>query len=449
MRDLEEGLGRVWNPDIRPMVIEAHRSYATGAARASILLTWGAVCADLIEKISRLAEDGEKSAEDTAKKIEQARTQNDAQAVKTMQDVERNLLDSAEQLELIDFVEKRDLERLKEDRHLCAHPSLRPHGELFTPTPEYARAHLVAALDALLIHPPVQGRQVLQRFRDYVADPDFAASSEYLTHAFFDRVKPAARKRLVDLSAKHAVLELDAPEPLDPGLLADRMAPCLRAFADRDRTLVQEGVAKAVERLSTQSADVQIRAVSRLGDLDVFWSALDEPTRSHLATRIAGLAGLDRPFAEDEHRVLSLVAVDAIRQEMPVLKASFDELGYVDMAKVIEQRPSAYFTKCLADLLSQTRSFRTAEWLAQTALLPCAKFLSREELAGILDAWSGNNQCREAGDMVLHAVTLYNGTGHLRADDRELWTGFIDTVQEHEPPPGYYSYGKLAKLVAS
>jgi hypothetical protein len=134
MLDLEEQVGRVWNPDIRPLVAEAYRCYAAGAARASITLTWVAVCADLIEKVNRLAEDGEASTRDLAARIERARDQGaDVQAVKAMQDVERTILDKALELELIDSIGKRELERLREDRHLCAHPSLRPLGEFYEP----------------------------------------------------------------------------------------------------------------------------------------------------------------------------------------------------------------------------------------------------------------------------------------------------------------------------
>jgi hypothetical protein len=447
MRDLEERISRVWNPDVQPLVAEAYRSYTTGASRACILLTWGAVCADLVEKVSRLAEDGENEAVAVAQKIEQARTQTGAQAVKSLQDVERTLLDTAEKLELLDFVEKRELERLREDRHLCAHPSLRPHGELFAPTSEYARAHLASALDGLLTHPPVQGRQVLQRFRDYVAEPGFAASPDYLTHAFFDRVKPTARKRLVDLAAKHAVLELESPELLDAADLADRMARCLHAFANRDRTLVRDGVAKAVERLSGQPADTQVRAVARLGDLDVFWGALDEPTLAHVSSRIQGLASLDRQLTEDERRVLSLVAVDDISKALPALRATFDGLEEFEVSKVIECRPAAFFTPFLEGMLKEAKGFRHAEGITQRAILPSAPYLTLGQLKKILDEWAANNQCREAGDMVQHAVTLYHATAHLRPDDHDAWSAFVAKVQEHEPPPAYYSYEKLAKLV--
>lgn len=49
----------MWNPDIRPLVDEAWRSYNAGAYRAAIAATWTAVVVDLIDKIAGLAEAGD------------------------------------------------------------------------------------------------------------------------------------------------------------------------------------------------------------------------------------------------------------------------------------------------------------------------------------------------------------------------------------------------------
>jgi hypothetical protein len=62
MLDLEERINRVFNPDVRPLVQEAYRCYASGAARGAIVLAWTAVCADLITKAHMLKEDGEAAA---------------------------------------------------------------------------------------------------------------------------------------------------------------------------------------------------------------------------------------------------------------------------------------------------------------------------------------------------------------------------------------------------
>ncbi|MFJ5520903.1 hypothetical protein ACIQB4_28130 [Streptomyces griseoluteus] len=125
--------------------------------------------------------------------------------------LEKTLLDTAEKLELIDFIQRKQLERIRDDRHLCAHPSVRPLGELYEPTMEYARAHLVAALEAVLIHPPSQGRKIVGSFLKHVVDPGYVYDTEYLTHTFFDRVRPSARSKVVEAAAKFAVLAIEDP----------------------------------------------------------------------------------------------------------------------------------------------------------------------------------------------------------------------------------------------
>jgi hypothetical protein len=192
MLDLEDRVNRVVNPDVRPLVQEAYRCYASGSARGAIVLAWTAVCADLITKAQILHEDGEAAAKDLVADVEKAQRSEEPEAVSIMLGVEKTLLDTAEKLELIDFTQKKQLERLRDDRHLCAHPSLRPMGELYEPTMEYARAHLAAALEAVLIHPPSQGRKIVDSFKVHVADPGFAFDAGYLAYAFFDRVRPSA-----------------------------------------------------------------------------------------------------------------------------------------------------------------------------------------------------------------------------------------------------------------
>ncbi|MYZ36650.1 MULTISPECIES: hypothetical protein [unclassified Streptomyces] len=173
MLDREERAARVFNPDVRPLVREAHRCYASGAARGAIVLTWTAVCADLIHKAEILEEDGESDARVLVGDVERAQQPGQADAVNIMLGIERSILETAQKLELIDCTQKMQLERLREDRHLCAHPSLGPLGELFEPSVEYARAHLTVALEAVLVHPPSQGRRILASFMIQVADPAF------------------------------------------------------------------------------------------------------------------------------------------------------------------------------------------------------------------------------------------------------------------------------------
>jgi hypothetical protein len=448
--DLEEQVTRVWNPDIRPQVDEAFRCYSTGAARACITLTWVAVCTDLIEKIGRLAEDGEGEAVRLADKVESARGSSGPQAVKAMQETERAILDVAAALDLVDGVEKRDLERLREDRNLCAHPSLRPPGELYEPSIQYARTHLAVALQALLVHPPAQERKVISRFCSYIADPSFTASPEYLTHVFFDSVKTATRRQIVDLAVKHAVLELEAPDPPGAMVLADRMAECVLAFAKRDRALVRSAITKAAIRLREAGSDVQFRVIGRLGDLDIFWESLDQATRSRITDLIAAIpepalspsGQLDPATAA----VLSLVSVHEVRDLLPALQVRFESLSVRDRASVIALRPSSYFCPQIPQLLSEAASFRGAEHITSRAVIPCAPFLGEDQLSQALRNWAENDQCRQAGGMIQLAEEFYAAT-HLLPGSAKAWSEFIQSIQELEPRGSRYRYEHLETLL--
>lgn len=189
MQDLEQQIARIRSADVRPLVREAYRAYTAGAARAAIVLTWTAVCADLIDKIRTLHEGGEPQARSLIAQVDQAQGKLDVAAVRTMQVVENSLLDEAVTLELIDATQKIQLERLREDRNLSAHPSLRPLGELFDPPLEYARTHLVISLEAVLVHPASQGRKVVSSFADHVLDPGFVGDPNHIASTFFRRVR--------------------------------------------------------------------------------------------------------------------------------------------------------------------------------------------------------------------------------------------------------------------
>ncbi|ETA05605.1 MULTISPECIES: hypothetical protein [Gordonia] len=116
----------VWNPETRTLATEAWQCYNSGAVRASITITWTAVTTDLIAKIGSLADDGDRDAIDLREEIEKAQDHGlTPQGTSAMQRIENKLLDSAQLLELIDSVDKRALERIREDRNLCVHPSLR------------------------------------------------------------------------------------------------------------------------------------------------------------------------------------------------------------------------------------------------------------------------------------------------------------------------------------
>ncbi|MDQ0408792.1 hypothetical protein ABVB69_32665 [Streptomyces sp. NPDC000349] len=434
MIDLEERVNRVFNPDLRPLVSEAYRCYVSGSARGAIVLTWTAVCADLIAKAQILHEEGESHAKDLVADVERAQGSAESEAIPIMLALEKTLLDTAEKLELIDFTQRKQLERIRDDRHLCAHPSIRPLGELYEPTMEYARAHLVAALEAVLIHPPSQGRKIVGSFLKHVVDPGFVYDTEYLTHTFFARVRPSARSKVVEAAAKFAVLAIEDPAiKIKPEKFADRMAKCLRSFAERDADLVKKAVARQMARLETAEPSVQLQALGRLGDLPAFWASLGTPVRNLLNAKIETI-GNRAPYKEittAEAQALALVAHPELRATLPALIEAFSKLWYIPRADIIAQRPDPYFTPFLPALLKDVGSFDRGQEVAEKAVLPCAGFLTLPELEQVLTEWNDNDQCWGRA-MPGYLVELYSLTSHLGEGRRRLWTPILEDVRGDE-----------------
>ncbi|MFF1779942.1 hypothetical protein [Streptomyces virginiae] len=449
MLNLEERITRVWHQEVRPLVADAYRCHSTGTPRAAIVATWTAVCADIIHKLYQLAEDGDGKAAEVVKRIEAARSTADAEAVKTMQQVESSLLQNALDLELIDFIEHRQLERLQQDRHLCAHPSLRPLGDVFAPSGEYARAHLVTALNALLVHPPTQGRKAFARYIAHVSDPSFVGHADYLVQMFAQRVKSSAWKQILGIAAKHAMLELEVPEDIGitASVAADRHALCLIAFAQHDRDTVREAVTKAMSTFNGLPIEQQLKTIARLGEFDVFVDALDETVCQQIGTYVERNQALfiDAPWEGAMASVLALAGVDAVRARIPALGSKFAQLHSTQQAAVIERRPSAYFTDFLAPMLAAVGGWRTAERLTTMSVIPCARLVQPEQLDGILTAWADNAWCREASGMTDLAVTFWTHATQLQS--HPAWTTFVKRARELASDSRWFQYEELAAVI--
>jgi hypothetical protein len=444
VQSLEERIARVWHQEVRPLVDDAFRCHSTGTPRAAIVATWTAVCTDIIHKLYQLAEDGDGKAAEIVTKLNEARGKLDGAAIKIVEDVEKKLLEDALDLELIDGIEHRQLLRLKEDRNLCAHPSLRSLGDVFTPTGDYARAHLVAALDALLVHPPTQGRKAFDRYIAHVDDPSFVGHADYLVQMFAQRVKSSAWKQIVAIAAKHAMLELPVPETssITASVAADRHALCLIAFAQHDRDAVREAVTKTMAKFNELPIDRQLKGLARLGKFDVFTDALDATVCQLIGTYVDQIryppAGTGARSVID---AIALAGSDAIRARIPALASKFAEFEPYQQADVIAANPSAYFTDVVAEILAAAGSYRAGEHFGESVVIPLASFIRPEQLEGILTAWAENQECRAAAKMPDLAALFWTKAPQLHG--LAAWTEFVKRVRGLAETD-WYRYDELA-----
>jgi hypothetical protein len=444
--DLENLLTQVWNPDTRPLVEEAWRCYNSGAIRASIAATWTAITADIITKLVQLADDDDAMAVSFRTEIDMAQAEGiKPDGVRAMQNIEAGLLAKAVEFELIDSIGQRELERIREDRNLCVHPSLRSFSEIYNPRPEVARVHLAVALTTLLIHPPTQGGKVLEVFRDYTCDPSFVPAVAHIQTTFFDRVRTAARNNIAKLAAKHALRELDTKGRLPAIEYADRSAIVLSAFAQRDRGLVRNAVAGQHEPFQQLEGEKQLRAFVRLGDEDYFWDIVDQP----LAERLQGLLSAFIPIEpweslrSDVAASFAMVRSDYARARLPELEERFAALEDTHRMNVVAVQPASYFVPAVLGFLQKAWSFRTGEQAGQL-LVQHAPFLAIEDLQAALTNWADNDQCRWALQMPEQAVGLFRSTAHLGPAQAKAFGDFLAKVQFlAEEGDSYYQYPAL------
>jgi hypothetical protein len=257
--DLDELLVKCRSSRARLFLTDAVACSRAGSSRGAIILCWTAVTYDLIDKIRQLAGTGDKDAESDIHNFDQIRRTNDVGRALLF---ERQLLTRARDVyALINHVEHQDLERIREDRNRCAHPTMTSDDEPYSPSPELARAHLRAAVTYLLSQPTAQGKYALSALLDDVKSPlfpmDYEKAKAWLLAGPMVRPKESLARNFIVLLLKTALLE-------------DHDWRQVRAFRNALRVLAEQHAAicdatakeqlgKIAERTSDTRLDTLIR----------------------------------------------------------------------------------------------------------------------------------------------------------------------------------------------
>jgi hypothetical protein len=206
LSDLDELLLTVRNKNSAVYIQEAIISYRAGAYRAAIISTWIAINYDIISKLRELASHNDQNAVVFIKELDElignSNEEIPKQNIKKLQDIENSLIDkSKNDFEFINLQEHEDLNRLKKDRNLCAHPAYTGDELLFQPTPELVRTHVVHAISHLLQREPVQGKSAIDRVIADIESRSFPLEEDdayiFLKEKYLARAKDVFIKNLL------------------------------------------------------------------------------------------------------------------------------------------------------------------------------------------------------------------------------------------------------------
>jgi hypothetical protein len=201
--DLEELVLKCRSDQARDYLREAVNSYKAGANRACIVTLWVAVVFDLIEKVRELALTGDGAARamiETFERWQLGVQQGDVEALKKSLEFERTIIDQTQaKFEFFEHQQLTDLQRLREDRNRCAHPTYQRQDAHYKPPAELARLHLRNAVEFVLSQPPVQGKAAVNNLVAVVGSEFFPDNDDQALSA----LKAAGLERPKDVLVKN------------------------------------------------------------------------------------------------------------------------------------------------------------------------------------------------------------------------------------------------------
>lgn len=443
MRAMEDLLNDVRDRQSRDQFADAVRAYGAGALRAAIISTWVAVALDLTAKIRELAEAGDAAAKAYVIKLDRAVQ---AGNVPVLSAFEHDLLATCrDTFALISDREARELGRLQDDRHVCAHPAYVAPEVVFAPTPELCRLHMRTAVDAVLTHPPAPGRTAIDRFiaeaQGAAWPPDRAAVAAHLDARYLQRGRASVRRGLAQVIVKGCI---DAPN--EDEALSARLAEAAHALHDVAPELFTENLIQVVRRREESQglSDVQLlRLLGALGSLDILWEAL--PATSHPRA----VAALQQGGPEDLRRLRVTAQPLALPAAAAALEARLSTAPVKALTFLVATAPGPVLLPVVLERLTEAGGWRVAEEL-MALVPPLAGCFTVDDVGKVGEILRTNGQVRESSGVPPQVLNLFERTRHLDGA-MGAWSDLADWLQTYDPdsgPDDYYAYPELARAVA-
>lgn len=419
LTDLDELAFKVRDRIARSYVLEAIDAYRGGAYRSSIVSTWISVTFDIISKIRELANQGDPMAQDFINKLDQAIA---TKQIRQLQNIEEDLLKTATtDFEFLSDQEQIDLSRLKEDRNLCAHPAFVAEEVLFEPEPERVRMHIVHVVKHLLQHQPVQGKSAIAKIvRDIKTTsfpPTLDAACLFLNSRYLDRAKKSLIENLIFLLLK-AILRGDLPDL--PLTYSRQMLLTLQAISNRHPDVYEERMKVKLLNIVESLEEDRLPNVFRLLGTDPrCWNWLDASTKMHL--KAVTKVSLIRPSTRNS--VFEAIVIDDLK---PIIVREFKKFSSEAQISIIKSIPQPEFADQAISLYSGAGSYRGAESLGESLILPMAGCFSVSDIQKVLKAAQENNQIYDASGTPAILDELYEKTKQHLPDLRESWKSFFE-----------------------
>jgi hypothetical protein len=440
VRAIEDLQSQVRDDVSRRYLAEAVRAYQAGALRPAIVATWVAAALDLVAKVRSLKEIGDGAARAYIHELEDAIAAGDTERLVR---IERGLLTACrDRFEILDARDVVELDRLRSDRHVCAHPAFVSAEAIFEPSPELVRSHIATAVDAVLSKGSTPGKHAINRFIAEVDSNAFPqevpALADYLRDQFFERGKAALRRGLAELIVKVA---LDPPGgDLRRG---SRCGASVHALDLIEPELLREalvGVIRKKEEGPGLSDRELLRFAGTLGDMDLAWSTLPESSHPRVRAAIATATLTDLV----DHGVLTRKLPEECQV---VADRRREELDLTSLLEVVRRYPGLSYVEAALLALDESQSFRQAEQNMRDLILPLSGSLTAADVHRVIRTFIENSQIHYAGAMPDLMSEFFMRTRHLYLSCMTQWGDVKSAIASFDKHGSHYSYPRLIRLI--
>jgi hypothetical protein len=439
LHNLDELALSVRDHQSRAYVEEAVSAHRAGANRAAIVTLWTTIVYDVIQKIRELSNSGDPNATTFVQRYEDAVRRSD---LRVLQSIEENIVETARtDFEMVQAHEATALLRVREDRHLCAHPAMTLNDTLFQPTPDIVQAHVVHAVTFLLAHAPMQGKSALDRIYADIMAPSFPLDAHqaaiFLDERYLKRAKPSLlRNLLVVLLKKHVGKSAE----VRPEVFSISLDACLRSRRADCEAIIEHELPK----LAPTTPHDRLLNVLMLADVDPrCWDWCGEATRLQIRET------LKSGRQHERYTPRMLRGASRLPDIAPLLTDGFEKLDDAQKLRLAELSPRVEYVKPMISRYAAAWGFRDAGAVGQRAIVHLAPHMSAEDVVEVIRAAQGNGQIHQAAETpdVLNAV--FDATIKLLPKTRDAWNAFVDERRaKEETPAATYAYPELAKRLA-
>lgn len=439
LQSLDALIPVIRDPKSKRLADEAVRAYHGGAFRSSILSIWVAVCADLISKLRELAADGEKWA---VAKVTELDTWIVGHAINSLQEFERGIIDLAEnEMEILTPQEARDLRRLQEDRHWCAHPAFVSNENLFSPTPEQTRAHLVHAISHLLANPPAQGKKLVERFHADLLGGAIPSSTPQMD-LYVSAIVAKGRQGSVGTLITSLVASVVGAEATKYAGKEGLLVMALSSVGNLKPRWVEESLQPFLSKKGGILPGEKLFALCRFMKAEPrIWDWLEELGQ----TRLLAMIESSELSHLEEWGALDGLVNERIQESLAIRVASAER---TTLLGIVGRYPCGAFVTPVIKAYGAVGGFASAKKIGDEALVPCAQYMNEHHLDMLAAELSTNSignpyhQILEAGGTLQILSKVFISTQNLQ-NAVPAWGIILGTIIERNVRSSFNSLIKL------